>query len=181
MDSISLTRREVILASSQVVITSLFSSAAFASTEDPRQRGWRFCTACYSMFFGPEQAGVCPAGAAHQPAGYRFAIHKRLTEQSQQEQAPPQDKWRKCRKCYSLFYNGFQQKGACAARGVHSMDPAIQFFLSHDRVPYRNEQTEWRFCKKCNGLFFDGYPKKGLCPGGGEHDKAGYFFMIPYV
>ena len=58
MDSISITRREVILASSQVVITSLFSSAAFASTEDPRQRGWRFCTACYSMFFGPEQAGV---------------------------------------------------------------------------------------------------------------------------
>ena len=88
MDSISITRREVILASSQVVITSLFSSAAFASTEDPRQKGWRFCTACYSMFFGPERAGVCPAGAGHQPAGYRFAIHKRLTEQSQQEQAP---------------------------------------------------------------------------------------------
>ena len=41
------------------------------------------------------------------------------------------------------------------------MDPAIQFFLSHDRVPYRNEQTEWRFCTKSNGLFFDRYPKKG--------------------
>ena len=61
------------------------------------------------------------------------------------------------------------------------MDSETQLFLSHDRVPKRNEQADWRFCKKCFGLFFDGYPKKGVCAGGGEHDKAGFFFLIPHV
>ena len=178
---VPMTRREMILLTSPFVFTSLFSATAYGSVEDPRQHGWRFCKNCYLMFRGPDGAGTCPAGGQHQPAGYQFAIHKRLTEDLLKEPASPQDKWRKCKYCSSLFYNGYQQKGRCPARATHVMDPETQLFLSHDRVPKRDEQPEWRFCKKCQGLFFDGYPKKGVCAGGGEHDKAGFFFLIPHV
>jgi hypothetical protein len=178
---IPMPRRVAMLITSQFVITSLFADAAFGSVEDPRQHGWRFCANCFLMFRGPDRAGACPAGGQHQPAGYQFAIHKRLTEDMLKEPARPQDKWRRCKNCSSLFYNGFQQKGTCSAGGTHVMDSATQLFLSHDRLPERNEQPEWRFCKKCQALFFDGYAKKGVCAGGGEHEKAGFFFLIPYV
>ena len=180
MNEFLATRRAAIINASRLMTAPLVCDAVFGSVEDPRQHGWRFCSACSLMFHGPTQAGSCPAGGQHQPAGYQFALYKRLTEETQREPAPPQDKWRKCRNCASLFYNGYPQKGLCATKRAHIMDPATQFLLSHDRMPRRKEQADWRFCRKCHGLFFDGSPKKGVCAGGGEHEKAGYMFLLPY-
>src|SRR5689334_10836110 len=106
MSEFVISRRGAILTASQLTAGFLIADSTFGSVEDPRQHGWRFCSACYLMFDGPNRDGVCSAGGQHQPAGFQFALYRMLTEETKKEPAPPQDKWRRCKKCASLFYNG---------------------------------------------------------------------------
>jgi hypothetical protein len=90
-----------------------------------------------------------------------------------------QDRWRFCRKCQAMFFNGYDDKGACAAGGSH--EPAgFEFALPHSCPETPKAQKDWRFCRKCQAMFFNGYPNKGTCPAGGTHKAAGYNFVLPH-
>lgn len=91
----------------------------------------------------------------------------------------PQASWRFCNKCYSMFYNGYQEKGACPGKGQHEA-AGYNFILPHDVAATPTTQASWRYCNKCFVMFYDGYPQKGKCKGGGGHEAAGYNFVLPH-
>jgi hypothetical protein len=92
----------------------------------------------------------------------------------------PQDMWRFCQKCHSIFFDGYpDNKGSCVGGGGHSA-AGYNFFLPHDIPPSTNAQDKWRFCRSCNSMFFDGYDNKGECARGGGHIAAGYNFVLPH-
>jgi hypothetical protein len=92
---------------------------------------------------------------------------------------PKQTDWRFCCKCGALYFDGFLQKGACAAGGGHEAAGFI-FILPHDVPDSANAQRDWRFCEKCQVMYFDGFPQKGACAAGGGHEAAGFNFVFPH-
>jgi hypothetical protein len=92
--------------------------------------------------------------------------------------AAEQLEWRSCRKCRTMFFNGYPQKGRCPAGGGHRASEGANYFLPYDIPGTPNDQAPWRFCNKCHAMFYDGYPNKGRCPGGGGHTAAGYVFVL---
>jgi hypothetical protein len=91
--------------------------------------------------------------------------------------APPtQNNWRNCRKCSTLFFNGYR-KGRCPAGGAHSGDNRNYKITYNSSGP---GQGNWRFCNKCDAMFFNGYPNKGVCPAGGPHFAQGYNFTLRF-
>jgi len=88
-----------------------------------------------------------------------------------------QKKWVACGKCRTIFYDGFPNKGRCAASGAHAAS-ARRVQLPYDTPEGPRMQGGWRFCHKCNALFFDGYPAKGACPAGGGHQAQGLNFVL---
>ena len=95
---------------------------------------------------------------------------------------PAQRDWRRCGKCQAMFFDGYQNKGVCAAGGGHQAGNRIhEFALPHDVPGTSNAQTDWRFCDKCHAMFYAGpnYPT-GVCPAGGGHNAAGYNFVLPH-
>jgi hypothetical protein len=83
-----------------------------------RQYNWRFCNKCEVMFYdGYPGKGVCPIGGGHVAQGYMFGLwdvngpsfpHDRM-----------QSDWRFCNKCQVLYFDGYADKGRCAAGGGH--------------------------------------------------------------
>jgi hypothetical protein len=90
-----------------------------------------------------------------------------------------QDSWRHCRKCRVMFFDGYPQKGRCAAGGGH-VAQGYNFILSYNIPESGYAQAAWRFCNRCHGMFFDGYPRKGACPSGDGHVAQGYNFVLPH-
>jgi hypothetical protein len=92
-----------------------------------------------------------------------------------------QTQWRFCQNCFSLFYNGFPEHGACANGGAH-VAAGFDFALPFNLPETPNSQFNWRFCGKCMSLFWDGDPaRKGACPRDhGPHVAVGFNFAIPY-
>lgn len=88
-----------------------------------------------------------------------------------------QNDWRFCRKCQSLFFDGYSGKGACPAGGGHAAE-GYNFALAHDVSG--PGQRDWRFCTKCYAMFFDGRPEKGVCPVGGAHSAEGFNFVLAH-
>jgi hypothetical protein len=96
-----------------------------------------------------------------------------------------QDQWWSCKKCGVLFYNGFPQKGRCAAGRAHVAEETHtaqgnNYLISYDVPESSNAQGGWRNCHKCQAMFFDGYPNKGACPAGGGHGAAGFVFVLAH-
>jgi hypothetical protein len=88
--------------------------------------------------------------------------------------------WRFCNKCQQLFFDGYPQKGRCAAGGAHQAQ-GYNFKIDHDdakRIGGGPRQFDWRFCDKCYTMFFDGYPDKKKCPAGGGHAAQGFMFGL---
>lgn len=79
-----------------------------------------------------------------------------------------------------LFFNGYPDKGLCAAGGPHR-PTTPDFLLNHDVPTSDTGQGDWRYCGKCHALFFDGYPDKGHCPAGGGHAAAGWNFVLAHA
>lgn len=144
--------------------------------ENPFLGGFRFCGQCMTLFREGSGNGRCIVGGAHRPVGWHFQLHRRATDDLLKE--PSQNKWRQCTGCRSVFFNGYQTKGACAALTKHKMNAEHEFWLMRDRPVRAREQGDWRFCTKCNCLFFDDTKQRGACPGGGSHEKAGYNFIL---
>ncbi len=79
------------------------------------QHGWRWCSKCRGMFFGPGQAASrCSAGGTHDGGGSGdYSFVQGVPE------SPGQHDWRWCSKCQSLFVGPNQATSACPAGGVH--------------------------------------------------------------
>jgi hypothetical protein len=94
--------------------------------------------------------------------------------------APPaQRDWRFCRKCQTMYFDGFPNKGRCAAGGSHEA-AGFNFVLEHDQPERPNAQANWRYCGKCQSMFFNGSPNKGACAAGGGHAASGFNFVLPH-
>lgn len=92
---------------------------------------------------------------------------------------PEQIDWRYCNKCHGMFYDGYPDKGRCAAGGGHEAI-GYNFLLPYDIPGTANAQTGWRYCHKCHTIFYNDHPEKGLCAAGGGHESAGYGFVLPH-
>jgi hypothetical protein len=90
-----------------------------------------------------------------------------------------QKDWRYCTKCHTIFFDGYADKGRCAAGAGH-VAAGYNFVLPHDVAETPTAQKDWRFCNKCHEMFFDGYADKGHCAAGGGHVAAGYVFVLPH-
>jgi hypothetical protein len=147
-------------------------------------QAFRFCHKCQTLFYEGKfepagtPKGVCPAGGAHEAAGYNFEIPARGMPS-----ATAQDGWRSCARCWAMFYDGYSNKGTCAATSqghVRESRFGHNFALPHDVPGTPNAQTKWRFCNKCHVMFYDGYDGKGGCAAGGGHVAQGYEFVLPH-
>src|SRR5579862_1133318 len=92
-----------------------------------------------------------------------------------------QDLWRYCQKCHVMFYDGYPNKGLCAAGGAHE-GQGYDFFLPYALPETANDQAGWRYCEKCHAIFYDGFPDKGRCPGGNGHvaQEGSFLFTLPH-
>ncbi|MGW6724701.1 hypothetical protein ACWF9G_02250 [Nocardia sp. NPDC055029] len=96
--------------------------------EDPDggqgQSGWRWCRRCQGLWFEttPGQfAGVCPSPDIVSQHVNFGSGHYRLEDEGNRDGAGGQAKWRWCRKCSGLFYDGFSPaaSGVCPADKQH--------------------------------------------------------------
>ena len=82
--------------------------------------------------------------------------------------------WKQCRRCFSLFYAGKDERaGACIGGTDH-----LATWLSEFEVAFAGHamkgQENWRWCSKCFVLFFNGHLQKGFCPvDSGWHNPTG--------
>jgi hypothetical protein len=91
-----------------------------------------------------------------------------------------QTAWRYCQNCHVMFFDGYADKGHCAAGGGH-VAQGYMFALPHDLQEGPTAQSLWRYCEKCHAMFYDGYPQKGACPADGQgHAAQGYLFVLPH-
>jgi hypothetical protein len=148
-----------------------FVPSGFAAAS-PNQNKWRLCVNCYSLFYdGYRNKGRCPIKSAHSAGDVDMSNSYVLTYDSR---GPGQPDWRFCNKCEALFFDGYPQKGVCAAGGGH-VAAGYNFTLRYDA---RAEGTgDWHFCKKCQVLYRSD-SNKGLCAAGGHHVAAGYNFVL---
>ena len=98
-----------------------------------KQSKWQTCHKCGALFFNGyfPRKGRCPAGGEH---GWK------KTDDTFQYVLPhdvpgtptAQTDWRFCEKCYAMFYDGYPDKGHCAAGGGH-LAQGFNFVLPHGR------------------------------------------------
>src|SRR5215471_21402101 len=69
-------------------------------------------------------------------------------------QAATQNAWRYCDKCHAMFYDGYPNKGSCAAGGGHRAQ-GFNFILSYNVQETNQKQGAWRYCDKCHAMFYD--------------------------
>jgi hypothetical protein len=167
---------------------------SYNRSEDTLNQGkWGRCGKCQTMFwsgYSPDQ-GICPAtwlgtsgSLGHQPADQiEFVL-----PHDQPENRDHSSGWRRCKKCYGLFWDGLWSKGKCAvARDAEGNpvghDPigdeaggdeyaALQneLILSQNISEDSNHQPNWHFCTRCLGLFFGGNPPgQNVCFDGNSH------------
>jgi M6 family metalloprotease-like protein len=83
--------------------------------EDPGQHGWRSCTKCAQLFFGPNAAiSRCPADGQHAAAAPDYALMMDTPE------IVGHNKWKRCTKCQVLYYSPRAGTSVCPASGLHA-------------------------------------------------------------
>ena len=148
------------------------------------QWGWRFCTNCRSLFYGPEQSNsVCPTGGEHQMGGAPGDVSSVGLMFNQPATPNLQTEWRYCDRCRGLFYNPGQPNSVCPAGGHHSAatdsyDYGLALLIGSSS---QTVWDGWYYCSQCQGLFL--VPADGSrCPAGGEHlprdpSPAGTYYL----
>lgn len=126
------------------------------------QDEWRFCPKCHLVFAG-ETGSHCPAGGAHEPAGWTFLMFHDLPDGPRLQAG-----WRFCPRCHGLFWPP-SAADACAGGGSH--DPVgWQYNVVMGLGETAGLQTNWRFCNRCSGLFWAGSDEAShRCQAGGTH------------
>jgi hypothetical protein len=103
----------------------------------PGEQNWRRCANCKALFYDGDalSKGVCPAagphilkgtGAGHAAAGFNIDLPFNVPSTPP---APGQNGWRKCRKCWALFYA--QDSGVCPAGGAHEVAPTGRDYIAN--------------------------------------------------
>jgi hypothetical protein len=183
--------------SKKVPVRFVVTEKAMLAPGDP---DWRTCQDCKALFHSLD-GGKCPkriefidapvvvaddlrlahpghadhvavAGAKtrilpHRAAGYVFALPS----------APGPSRepgWRQCGRCKSLFYDGWDSKGACPKwdqpRPGHVAEAGGREYILPFNVPARaTQQDNWRFCTKCYVLFYLPHNADSACAAGGLH------------
>lgn len=140
------------------------------------QEGWRYCSKCSNLTFGPNAArSVCPKDdqphdTTNSSAYILFPHRSRFGRQ-------PDWKW--CRKCQGLSYGAEANVGSCPVGGKHDRSTSPNYVLWTDAIPQGNYaprdfngQPGWRYCTKCAGLFHES--NSGVCPADkGSHAYVG--------
>src|SRR5258708_33868226 len=92
----------------------------------------------------------------------------------------PQSNWRRCKKCYGLFFAG--NPGSVGPGGGQQDFTGTPFNFNIDFAgDPRGGQPNWQWCQKWQGLFYGGIggqiaawgPSTATCPAGGGHSYAG--------
>jgi M6 family metalloprotease-like protein len=82
--------------------------------DEPGQQGWRYCTKCGQLFYGPAgNAGVCPAGGQHAAASYNHTLLMDTPE------IVGHNNWRRCTQCQVSYFPRGSNHGVCPAGGAH--------------------------------------------------------------
>ena len=107
----------------------------FGGQETPtKQSYWRCCNKCGALFFNyyKENKGHCPAGGGHRWNKGKDPDWRYLLTHDVPGTPTTQSDWRFCSKCYAMFYDGYADKGHCAAGGGH-LAQGFNFVLPHGR------------------------------------------------
>ncbi len=132
------------------------------------QRGWRWCSKCQGLWFGPNQAASnCPEGGQHSSSG---SGNYSLLSQASPVPANHQAGWRWCSKCQGLWFGPNQAASNCPEGGQHSLTGSGNYALGHN---IGAGQSQWRWCSKCQGLWFGPNQSSSNCPEGGQHSSSG--------
>jgi hypothetical protein len=158
------------------------TSAALAAA--PTQDNWGHCGNCNMLFYnGSQSKGRCaaygvPAKNPHVAAKLGGTV-KKYQVTYDDSTGNGQGDWRFCNKCSVLFFNGYPDKGVCAADKGGHVAAGWSFFLYHERLPTLNEEDGWRYCANCHALFTTRFPNTAGCPANGKgHGAAGYKFVV---
>jgi hypothetical protein len=131
------------------------------------QSGWRWCSKCYALFYGPSKSQTaCPAKGTHDDTGsgeYQVVVGDVAPKEANQ------DGWRWCNKCHGLWYSG--AGGACGKGGQHDGTGSGKYFMHTASHLGGKCQGSWRWCNKCSSLHFGKDSKP--CAAGGNHDATG--------
>eukprot|EP01097_Dermamoeba_algensis_P003790 TRINITY_DN2580_c0_g1_i1.p1 TRINITY_DN2580_c0_g1~~TRINITY_DN2580_c0_g1_i1.p1 ORF type:complete len:196 (-),score=41.25 TRINITY_DN2580_c0_g1_i1:46-600(-) len=135
----------------------------------PHQEGWRWCSLCSVLYYGPNANGHCPASnnGPHNPNGsgdYSVSHNDKIHDTNHQ-----QENWRWCSHCANLHFA--PEHGHCIRGAPHNTDGSGHYILAHQAVP-DHAQAGWKWCKNCSSLFFPG-TTGGVCARGGKHDPTG--------
>ena len=135
------------------------------------QSGWRYCSACQGLYFGPGQASSrCPEGGEHAGSSGDYSLPMDVSPASDRQSG-----WRWCDKCQGLFFGPAHASSSCPAGGPHNPP---QLSGSSDYSPYHNasedsqRQSDWRWCSRCQCMFWGGGQPDSTCPAGGAHVAA---------
>lgn len=106
------------------------------------QDKWRNCWKCQAMYFDGHSdgnKGHCPAGGAHDGHGNEPGVWSFVLSHDIAPSPIAQDKWRNCWKCQAMYFDGYPDKGRCAAGGAHEghgNEPGVwNFVLQHPVSP----------------------------------------------
>lgn len=113
----------------EAIKTAFNFSLALCCEETPKkQKKWRRCLKCQALFFNgfDTKKFPCSAGGNHLTNFDKqyFLVHSVGGDNRRQPD------WRFCDRCLVMFFNGFEQKGRCAAGGAHRAQGFV-FVLDH--------------------------------------------------
>lgn len=188
LDSSGHTRRRFLrnglLAGLGVTAVSAASPALAGSAQAASaQSGWRWCSRCSGLFYGPQQAqSICP-GAAHHNLGSNWIYSVPYNEPG--GTTDPQPGWFWCTQCKGLFHGGSLTFGGRCPLSPSASHQAGSSF--HYSMYYSTSvgQASWAYCQVCAGLFWlqPGYQFYGECPwAAGPHDGTNtYNYDLSYT
>jgi len=106
------------------------------------QNNWRNCWKCQAMFFDGHadgNKGKCPSGGGHEGHGNDPHTFNFVLPFNVPGTPTAQNNWRNCWKCQAMYFDGFSDKGRCAAGGSHEghgNEPGtFNFVLPHPITP----------------------------------------------
>lgn len=162
----------------------------------PSDPDWITCGECKGLFYKLE-TGRCPGRPewgnrrpieiapgktigepkflGHQPMGHGLKVFHDIPGPNRE------GSWRRCKRCKQMFFDGFENKGACPKwskpRPGHEAE-GPEYFLQFDIAPGASQQNDWRFCSKCYVLIFLPHNNDADCAAGGKHRALPYNYVL---
>lgn len=172
-------RRDVLVRTANLLSLGVAAAALAVGTANaaaPVQDDWAQCVNCSALFFNGDRRnkGHCPAAGVPSTLAHvgERGDFKKYQVTHDDSGGPGQSDWRFCRKCSALFFDGFADKGVCAADKRGHEAAGLNFALYHNRRPGIDEEAGWRFCTGCHVLFNIGSNSKAGCAATGKAHRA---------